>query len=78
MQFGRGVGVPPVAVSVDDARRAATLFVVASLRALHLAPVLVAVACSYYRGDGPGKVSRVAFVGLRHVVGRSPVVGTAW
>jgi hypothetical protein len=63
---------------VDGARRGARSFVLAALRALHLAPLLVAVPCSYYREDGRGKVSRVAFVGLMHVAGRSPVVVTAW
>lgn len=56
---------------------AARSFVLASLRALHLAPLPLAVLISYYRGPAQGKVSGVAFVGLGRVVGRSPVVGTA-
>jgi hypothetical protein len=45
-QFG-GVWRSPVAVSVDDARHGARSFVLAALRALCLAPLLVAVPGSY-------------------------------
>ena len=58
----------PVVVSVDDARHGARSFVLAALRALHIAPLLVAVLIGYYPGAGLGERSagRVRAARARH------------
>ncbi len=77
-QAGKGVGVPPVVVSVDDARHGARSFVLAALRALHIAPLRVAVLIGYYPGAGLGEGQPVAFGLLGDITGRSPVMIAAW
>jgi len=70
------IGVPRSLRGWTAIRNAARSFVLAALRALHLAPLRLAVGISYYRGPARRKVSH-AFMGLVHVADRSPVVATA-
>ena len=77
VQLRGWMGVPRSLRGWTAISSAARSFVLAALRALHLAPLPLAVRISDYRGPARRKVSEVAFVGPGQVVGRSPVVGTA-
>jgi len=57
------MGVPQSLRAWTASGSAARSFVFAALRALHLAPLPLAVRISYYRGPAQRKVSEDAFVG---------------